>query len=131
MWRVCGILLLGLAPFPTLAQTYMATFVEAVDGQVKCNWARDRLITLISGPCDDFTPPSKVRIGETFMANGKTKTINVIVADRVEEDFPQMQLKAGDWICTAAESPKDIPSLSGKSDHTGIWLYIPKCRPVE
>ena len=103
--------------------------VEAIHGQVKCNWVRDRLITVISGPCDNFVAPPRVRIGETFMANGKAKTINVIIAMRVEKDFPQLQLKAGDWTCTAAESAKDIPDGSGARPELG--LYISKCRPVE
>jgi hypothetical protein len=113
------------------AELFKAARVEALDGKVRCIWARDRLITVISGPCDDYTPPRQVRIGETFQANGKTKTITVILADRVSKDLPTLGLKAGDFTCTAAESAANIPSVSGKREHTGTWLYIAKCRPVE
>lgn len=119
--------------FPTIAygQTYKARKVEALDGTVACNWARDRLITLISGPCEGFVAPQKVEVGGTFQANGKTKTINVIFANKIEKDMPTLKLRAGEWTCTAAESTSDIPVVSGKNQHTGTWLYISKCRPVE
>lgn len=113
------------------AELFKVARVEALDGKVRCNWARDRLITVISGPCDDYTPPRQVRVGETFQANGKTKTIAVILADRVSTDLPTLGLKAGDFTCTAAESAANIPSVSGKREHTGTWLYIAKCKPVE
>ena len=116
---------------PVQAGMRKAKYVEAIDGSVQCIWARDRLITKITGPCDAFTPPRQVRIGETFQANGKTKTINVILADRAEKDFPTLGLKAGDFTCTAAESAANIPSVSGKREHTGTWLYIAKCKPIE
>ncbi len=112
-------------------ETFKANRVEALDGVIKCNWARDRLITVISGPCGDYTPPNQVRVGETFQANGKTKTINVIFADRAEKDMPSVGLRAGEWICTAAESSKDIPDISERGSHIGTWLYIAKCKPVE
>jgi hypothetical protein len=121
-------LLLAMAAY---GETFKANRVEALDGIIKCNWARDRLVTVISGPCEDYTPPSHVRVGATFQANGKSKTINVIFADQVEKDMPSVGLRAGEWICTAAESSKDIPHTSEKSDHTGTWLYIPKCKPLE
>jgi hypothetical protein len=114
----------------TNAEKFTARHVETVDGIVKCNWARDRLITVISGPCDNFVPPNTIKIGEPFQANGRTKTINVIFADHIEKNMPSMGLKAGDWVCTAAESETDIPSASGDS-HTGTWLYIAKCKPLE
>lgn len=113
-----------------VAQTFTANQVQSLDQDIKCIWARDRIITLISGPCDSYVPPKQVRIGETFSANGKVKRINVIFANRVEKDFPQLKLKVGDWTCTAAESASEIPTHSGKKDHTGTWLYIPKCQPV-
>jgi hypothetical protein len=126
-----ALVLVTLAPAPAPAEMYKAVRVEPLDGAVRCIWARDRLITLISGPCSDFTPPRQIRLGETFQANGKTKTINVILADPVSKNIPALGLKAGDVTCTAAESPADIPGLSGKREHTGTWLYVAKCRPVE
>jgi hypothetical protein len=118
-----------LLPAAAQAESFKVTRVEALDGKVRCNWARDRLITVISGPCDDYTPPRQVRVGETFQANGKTKTITVILADRIPKDLPTLGLKAGDVTCTAAESAANIPS--GKREHTGTWLYIAKCKPIE
>ena len=67
-----------------------------------------------------------------FAANhGKTKTITVILANPVSKDIPTLGLKAGDVTCTAAESVANIPGVSGKREHTGTWLYIAKCRPIE
>lgn len=132
--RLAAALVLALSvllPAQAQAEMVKATRVEALDGKVRCNWARDRLITVISGPCDDYIPPRQVRVGETFRANGKTKTIAVILADRVSKDLPTLGLKAGDVTCTAAESTANIPSVSGKREHTGTWLYIAKCKPIE
>ncbi len=120
-----------LLPAAAQAESFKATRVEALDGKVRCAWARDRLITVISGPCDDYTPPRQVRVGETFQANGKTKTITVILADRIAKDIPTLGLKVGDVTCTAAESAANIPGVSGKREHTGTWLYIAKCKPIE
>lgn len=120
-----------LSPLSARGEMFKAKRVDALDGKVKCLWARDRLITTISGPCENYTPPQHIRIGETFQANGKAKTIKVIIADRVEKDLPSLALKAGDWTCTAADSESNLPGLSGKREHTGTWLYIAKCRPVE
>jgi hypothetical protein len=127
---VAAIVMAAVLPIGVQAQTTKVKQVEALDGVVNCLWARDRLITVISGPCANYTPPRQVRVGETFQANGKTKTINVIQAHRIEKDMPTLKLKAGDWTCAAAESERDIPSGSG-NEHTGTWLYIAKCRPME
>lgn len=113
------------------AETYKAKRVEPINGAVACNWARDRLITVISGPCESFKPPAQVHLGETFEANGATRTIKVIFADRIEKDMPSLKLRAGDWTCVAAEAVSDIPVMSGKKDQTGTWLYIASCRALE
>jgi len=120
-----------LLPLAAYGERFNANGVEALDGVIKCYWARDRLITVIMGPCEDYIPPRQVRVGETFQANGKTKTINVIFADRAEKDMPSVGLRAGEWICAAAETSKDIPDISETSDHTGTWLVIAKCKPIE
>ena len=120
-----------LASSAVHAETFKAKRVEPINGVVECKWARDRLITVISGPCEGFKPPTQVRLGEPFEANGKTKTIKVIFADRIEKDMPSLKLRAGDWTCVAAEGVSDIPTMSGKKDHTGTWLYIASCKPLE
>jgi hypothetical protein len=75
-----------------------------------------------------YTPPRQVRVGETFMANGDTKTIKVIVANKADEDMPDLGIRAGQWICSAAQTLKDMP-LAAESGHTGTWLYIAHCLP--
>jgi hypothetical protein len=40
-------------------------------------------------------------------------------------------LKAGDWTCTAADPASAIPTVSGKREHTGTWLYIGECRLID
>jgi hypothetical protein len=67
-------------------------------------------------PCEGFTPPAKVALGETFSADGKNRKIGIIRAAQVE----------GDWICVAAETLEDIPMDKGR-DRT--WLAIVKCKP--
>ena len=130
-WLATALSLSLLLPAVAQAESFKATRVEVIDGSVRCIWARDRLITVISGPCGDYTPPRQVRVGETFRANGYTKTINLILADRISKDLPTLGLKAGDVTCTAAESAANIPGVSGKREHTGTWLYIAKCNPIE
>jgi hypothetical protein len=128
-WFKAG--LLALMVSPGYGQIYRATSVEAIDGQVRCVWVRDRLITVISGPCDDFIPPRQIRVGDTFKANGRTKTINIIVAMQTEKGLSSYPASVRDWTCTAAESASDIPDTSERGPHIGTWLYIPKCKPVE
>lgn len=123
--------ILLVLPGTASAETYKAKRVEALDGKVDCKWARDRLITVISGPCEDYKAPAEVHLGSTFQANGKTKTIKVIAATQMEKDIPEMKYKAGDWYCAAAESIDDIPGFSNKREHTGTWLYVAKCKPLE
>ena len=59
-----AIALLASAASDVSAETYRPKHVVAVDGLVECNWARDRLITTILGPCEGFSPPSAVQIGK-------------------------------------------------------------------
>ena len=59
-------------------------------------------------PCEGFTPPPKVAVGETFSADGKTRQIGIIRAAQSEKDY-LAGIKKGDWICVAAETLEDIP----------------------
>ena len=68
-------------------------------------------------PCEEFTPPPKVAVGETFSADGKTRQIGIIRAAQVK----------GAWICVAAETLEDIP-VDKSRDRT--WLAILKCKPA-
>ena len=76
-------------------------------------------------PCEGFTPPPKMAVGETFSAEGKTRQIGIIRAAQVEKDLAQ-GIKKGDWICVAAETLADIP-VDESRDRT--WLTITKCQP--
>ena len=67
-------------------------------------------------PCEGFTPPPKVAVGETFGVEGKSRKIGIIRAAQVK----------GDWICVAAETLEDIP-VDKSRDRT--WLAILKCKP--
>lgn len=131
LFRPAFVVLVSLLSTSAHGETIRSSWVEALDGKVKCIWARDRIVTVRSGPCKNFVPPRQVRMGETFQANGKIKTIGIVTASRMDKDIPQLGLKSGDWTCTAAESPSDIPEFSGKRDHTGTWLYVAKCKPLE
>ena len=116
-------------PIAASAEMTRLNSAAALDGVVACFRARDFIITATTGPCADYTPPRQVRVGETFLANGNTKTIRVIVANRADEDIPELGIVAGQWICSAAESLKDMP-LADESNHAGTWLYIAHCRPI-
>jgi hypothetical protein len=117
-------------PLAASAQMTRVHRAAALDGVVVCFRARDLLITTTTGPCADYTPPRQVQVGATFLANGYTKTINVIVAQRVTQDMPELGVRAGQWICSAAETLKDLP-LTDESGHTGTWLYIAHCQPID
>jgi hypothetical protein len=116
-------------PIAVSAQMTRVNSAVAVDGVVACFRARNFFITATTGPCYDYTPPRQVRVGETFLANGSTKTIRVIVASRAAQDMPDLGIRAGQWSCSAAESLEDMP-LTDESGHTGTWLYIAQCQPI-
>jgi hypothetical protein len=97
---------------PAAAQDVQVQSVVAIDGKVVCS----QIKTGATRPCEEFTPPPKVAVGETFSADGKTRQIGVIRAAQVK----------GNWICVAAETPEDIP-VDKSRDRT--WLAILKCKP--
>jgi hypothetical protein len=88
--------LLAAATSPTAAQDVQVQSVVAIDGKAACVQMKTGGATR---PCEGFKPPSKVAVGETFDADGKTRQIGVIRAAQVE----------GNWICVAAETSEDIP----------------------
>ena len=98
---------------PAAAQDVQVQSVAAIDGKVVCS----QIKTGATRPCEEFTPPPKVAVGETFSADGKTRQIGVIRAAQVK----------GNWICVAAETPEDIP-VDKTRDRT--WLAILKCKPT-
>src|SRR5262245_50403177 len=104
--------LLAAAASPTGAQEVQVQSVVAIDGEVVCS----QMKTGVTRPCEEFTPPPKVAVGETFSADEKTRQIGVIRAAQVK----------GEWICVAAETLEDIP-VDKSRDRT--WLSILKCQP--
>ena len=104
--------LLAAATSPTAAQDVQVQSVVAIDGKVNCL----KMKTGATSPCEGFTPPPKLAVGETFSADGKTQQIGIIRAAQVK----------GDWICVAAETLADIP-VDKSRDRT--WLTIMKCQP--
>jgi hypothetical protein len=104
--------LLAAATSPTAAQDVEVQSVVAIDGKVDCL----QMKAGTSRSCEEFTPPPKVALGETFSADGKSRKIGIIRAAQVE----------GNWICVAAETSEEIP-VDKSRDRT--WLTILKCRP--
>jgi hypothetical protein len=102
---------------------------RAVDGNTLCRAHSNWLITEVSGPCSGFTPPSKLAVGEAFVANGKTRTIAVITATQREKDYKddKIDAKKGEWYCVAGETVADLDIEHNKN---ALWLYVPKCEPV-
>jgi hypothetical protein len=103
---------LAAATSPTAAQDVQVQSLVALDGKVECL----QMKTGATHPCEGFTPPPKVALGETFSADGKTRKIGIIRAAQVKAD----------WICVAAETLEDIP-VDKSRDRT--WLAILKCKP--
>jgi hypothetical protein len=105
--------LLAAAPSPTAAQDVQVQSVVATDGKVACVQMKTGGATR---PCEGFKPPSKVAVGESFSADGRTRQIGIIRAAQV----------GADWICVAAETLEDIPM---DKSHDRTWLAVPKCQP--
>ena len=74
-------------------------------------------------PCEAFTPPHKVAVGETFSAEGKTRQIGIIRAARSDKNY-MTGIKKGDWICIAAETLEDIPVDQSRNR---IWRSQSEC----
>ena len=98
---------------PAAAQDVQVQSVVAIDGKVVCS----QMKTGATRPCEEFTPPPKVAVGETFSADGKTRQIGIIRAAQVK----------GAWICVAAETLEDIPVDKSRDR---MWLAILKCKPA-
>jgi hypothetical protein len=102
--------------------------VSEVAGEVKCNSFNDGWLLTTTGPCPNFKAPQRVALGSSFSEGGVEHRINVITASQMENDFPEMSLRAGEWFCAAAETEADLDS-NGRQKHR-TWLYISKCTPV-
>jgi|SRR5512132_197416 hypothetical protein len=107
--------LLTAATSPTAAQDLPVQSVVAIDGEVDCL----QMKTGATRPCEGFTPPAKVAVGETFSADGKTRQIGIIRAVQV----------AVDWICVAGETLEDTEDISADKSRDRTWLAVMKCKP--
>jgi hypothetical protein len=108
------------------ASDYPVREAKSIDGNILCHSKSDLIITESTGPCSGFTPPSKVAVGATFIANGKARKIGVVEATQVKKDYKdsKLELKKGDWYCVAAETPAN---LNTKHNKNALWLFIPRC----
>jgi hypothetical protein len=107
--------LLTAATSPTAAQDLPVQSVVAIDGEVDCL----QIKTGATRPCEGFTPPAKVAVGETFSADGKTRQIGIIRAVQV----------AVDWICVAGETLEDTEDIPADKSRDRTWLAVMKCKP--
>ena len=107
--------LLTAATSPTAAQDLPVQSVVAIDGEVDCL----QMKTGATRPCEGFTPPAKVAVGETFSADGKTPQIGIIRAVQV----------AVDWICVAGETLEDTEDIPADKSLDRTWLAVMKCKP--
>jgi hypothetical protein len=114
----------------TNAQTLNIRAASSVDGKIDCNWARDRMLTTISGPCENFLPPKQISLGESFSANGKNLRINVMRATKYTADSAKLTgANPALWYCVAADSEKELPQADSRG-LKGTWLYIKNCQPI-
>jgi hypothetical protein len=107
--------LLTAATSPTAAQDLPVQSVVAIDGEGDCL----QMKTGATRPCEGFTPPAKVAVGETFSADGKTRQIGIIRAVQV----------AVDWICVAGETLEDTEDIPADKSRDRTWLAVMKCKP--
>ena len=130
--RIELLILSAVAFYPVFASAgeFRAKEVMTLDNTLKCNSYADWWITTVTGPCTDFIAPKKIAVGQTFSERGVVHTISIIVATQMDKDFTTygMNLKRGDWYCSAAESSGDLDMNGSQSRRT--WLYIPHCKPV-
>lgn len=127
LFLISGILTASLF---TNAQTLDIRAASSVDGKIDCNWARDRIVTTISGPCENFLPPKQISLGESFSANGKNLRINVIRATKYTADSAKLTgANVALWYCVAADSEKELPQADSRG-LKGTWLYIKNCQPI-
>ena len=113
-------LILSFTVAVSQAQELQVQWVEAINNIVKCNVYKNGWVTSSTGPCSDFMPPDTLAIGKQFSESGNIHTIRVITATRLE---------SGQWFCGAAESADDL-NMYGKQSQR-VWLFIPKCIPVQ
>jgi hypothetical protein len=86
---------------PAIAGKYRATEVMATDGKIEC-LAHRFFVVQTSGPCDTFTLPARLRLGESFSADGKTRVIGIIIANQADKDidlrpYHSNLIKKGDY----------------------------------
>jgi hypothetical protein len=108
---------------------YPVDEVGVLDGKILCLAHHNLIITESSGPCDGFTPPLKVAVGQSFVANGERRTIGVVRATQVDKDFKDIgiDIKKGEWYCVAGQTVAD---LDVEHNSSALWLYIPRCQPI-
>jgi hypothetical protein len=118
--------LLSISTNSATADEFRAEAVAAIDDKVECASQKD-----VTSPCQTFTPPAAVTLGETFKADEETHKIGVIIAYQADEDITSpVDIKKGEWTCIAAETLDDIPSEEQREQRNRTWLYIRKCKPV-
>ena len=103
----------------------------SVTGTIDCFTTTNWFVTSTTGPCSDFVPPSRVRVGESFNANDKKFKIGIIIASQAEEDLLThgLNIKKGEWTCAAAETEDQIPTASDEVRNR-TWLHMRKCELV-
>lgn len=111
------------------AQTLNIRAASSIDGKIDCKWSRDRIVTSISGPCENFLPPKQISLGEPFSANGKNLRINIIQATKYTAETAKLTgANPALWYCVAADNQRDMPQPNSKG-LSGTWLYIKNCQP--
>ena len=110
-----------IAATPAQAAEMRASWVEAVNNDVKCLQSKNGWIFDSTGPCPNFVRPDTIAIGKTFQADGTTIPINIIMV--VTDDK-----NPGVVTCVAASDRSQIPFDDTRANR--VWLYMPRCIPV-
>lgn len=119
-----------IATLSTNAQTLNIRAASSVDGKIDCKWSRDRIVTSVSGPCENFVPPKQISLGESYSANGKNLRINIIQATKYTAETAKLTgASPALWYCVAADNERELPQADTKGLR-GTWLYIKNCQPT-
>ena len=83
--------------------------VFSVYGNVRCLFRHEGWFATTTGPCKDFTSPTRIVVGAAFKANGKERVIGAMNATQSDRDWSYngFEMRKGEWACAAGESEAD------------------------
>jgi hypothetical protein len=84
-----------------------------------------------SGPVGELPDLRQVKIGDTISYKSYSFTVGLINVTKLFEDARwggETIAKKGDIVCVLAADERSLPS---EDRCKALWVYIPKCRPLQ